>query len=110
MDMSFKNGNNSFRIRFANESDVGLILSFIKELAEYESLLEHEVATEEILRDSLFRRKAAEVIIGNMRMKQLDLHFSFIISQHLPDTAFGTSHLIIPTFMKSLTTRQATIE
>ncbi len=53
-----------FTIRFADENDVGLILYFIKELARYENLLHEVAATEEILMDSLFKRKAAEVIIG----------------------------------------------
>lgn len=53
-----------FKIRFAEEKDIGLILEFIKELADYEKLLHEVVATEEILMDSLFVRKAAEVIIG----------------------------------------------
>jgi len=53
-----------FTIRFAEEKDVKLILDFIKELADYEQLLHEVVATEEILMDSLFVRKAAEVIIG----------------------------------------------
>ena len=56
--------NTNFRIRFAEESDTGLILRFIRELAEYENLLEQVLATEDILYDSLFKRKAAEVIIG----------------------------------------------
>ena len=53
-----------FNLRFALEEDVTLILQFIKELADYENLLHEVVATEEILLDSLFKRKAAEVIIG----------------------------------------------
>lgn len=56
--------NEHFKIRFAEEKDVKLILDFIKELADYEKLLHEVVATEEILMDSLFVRKAAEVIIG----------------------------------------------
>lgn len=56
--------NEQFKIRFAEEKDVKLILDFIKELADYEKLLSEVVATEEILMDSLFVRKAAEVIIG----------------------------------------------
>ncbi|MBU5313386.1 GNAT family N-acetyltransferase [Tissierella carlieri] len=56
--------NEHFKIRFAEEKDVKLILDFIKELADYEKLLHEVVATEEILMDSLFIRKAAEVIIG----------------------------------------------
>lgn len=53
-----------FKLRFASEADIPLILSFIKELAAYEVMLDEVVATEEVLRESLFERKAAEVIIG----------------------------------------------
>lgn len=53
-----------FIIRFAEPGDTGLILKFIKELATYEKLLHEVTATEEILHDSLFRRRAAEVVIG----------------------------------------------
>lgn len=59
-----KTKKDKFTIRFAEEKDVKLILDFIKELADYEQLLDEVVATEEVLRDSLFVRKAAEVIIG----------------------------------------------
>jgi GNAT superfamily N-acetyltransferase len=53
-------------IRAATEDDVPLILSLIKELAEYERLSHEVVATEETLRDSLFgERRVAEVLIGH---------------------------------------------
>ena len=52
-------------IRAATEDDVPLILSLIKELAEYERLSHVVVATEAALRDSLFgERPVAEVLIG----------------------------------------------
>ena len=55
----------SFEIKTATVQDVPLILSFIKELAEYEKLLHEVVATEDILKETLFCKKAhAEVIIG----------------------------------------------
>ena len=54
----------NFTIRFAEEKDIKLILKFIKGLAEYEKLSHEVVATEDILRESLFEQKAAEVIIG----------------------------------------------
>ena len=54
----------NFKIRFAEEEDTKLILEFIKELANYEKLLNEVVATEEIIYDSLFVQKKAEVIIG----------------------------------------------
>ncbi|MHC5228735.1 N-acetyltransferase family protein [Enterococcus sp. LJL99] len=53
-------------IRFAVEKDIPLILTLIKELADYEKLLHEVVATEEILRKSLFQDKKAEVIIGEI--------------------------------------------
>ena len=60
---------NDFKLRFAEEKDAGLILEFIKELAEYEKMLDDVVATEEILIESLFHRKTAEVIIGEYEGK-----------------------------------------
>ncbi len=56
-----------FKLRFAQEGDTALILEFIKELARYEKMLDMVVATEDILRDSLFEKKAAEVIIGEYK-------------------------------------------
>jgi GNAT superfamily N-acetyltransferase len=56
--------SDKFNLRFAKEEDTALILGFIKELAVYEKMLDDVTATEQILRDSLFRRKSAEVLIG----------------------------------------------
>jgi GNAT superfamily N-acetyltransferase len=54
-----------FSLKFATEDDVLLILTFIKGLAEYERLSHEVVATEELLRQTLFGdRRVAEVIIG----------------------------------------------
>jgi GNAT superfamily N-acetyltransferase len=55
----------SFSIRVAGESDIPLILQFIRDLAEYEKLSHMVVATEDILRRTLFGRpRFAEVLIG----------------------------------------------
>ena len=51
-------------IRYATEKDTGLILNFIKELAEYEKMLNEVVATEELLKEWLFEKKIAEVIFA----------------------------------------------
>ena len=48
--------------RFASEEDVKLILQFIRELAEYEKMLQEVVATEELLRQWIFEKQKAEVI------------------------------------------------
>jgi len=52
-------------VRKASGEDVPLILSFIRELAEYENLSHEVVATEETLRANLFgERQFAEVLIA----------------------------------------------
>ncbi|MCH3918069.1 MAG: GNAT family N-acetyltransferase [Spirochaetia bacterium] len=54
----------SLTFRYAQESDTALILQFIKDLAEYEKMLDEVVATEYVLRDWLFEKKKAEVIFA----------------------------------------------
>lgn len=51
-------------IRKAIREDVPLILKFIKELADYEKMLDQVVATEEIIEDSIFNRNKAEVVFA----------------------------------------------
>ena len=54
-------------IRAAVPEDVPLILTFIRELAEYERLADQVTATEQALRDSLFGpRPHAEVLIAEV--------------------------------------------
>jgi GNAT superfamily N-acetyltransferase len=48
--------------RWAKREDVGLILQFIKELAEYENLLNEVVATKELLEEQIFDKENAKVI------------------------------------------------
>lgn len=66
-----------FKIRIAKEEDTSLILKFIKELADYEKLLSEVVATEDILRESLFKRNMAEVIIGELNGKPIGFALFF---------------------------------
>lgn len=56
--------NNEFEIRFATEDDIYIILDFIIKLAEYENLLDEVVATPELLKDWIFKKKKAEVILA----------------------------------------------
>ncbi len=52
-------------VRPAAQSDAGLILTFIKELAAYEKLAHEVIATEEDLREELFGdRPSAEVLLA----------------------------------------------
>jgi GNAT superfamily N-acetyltransferase len=65
MSELIKTNNPDVTFRFAKEEDVPLILSLIKGIAEYEKLLHEVVATEEILRNSLFgKTRFAEVLIA----------------------------------------------
>lgn len=66
-----------FKLRFAEISDVSLILRFIKELAEYEKMLDEVVATEEVLKEFLFEKKLAEVIIGEFQDKPVSFALFF---------------------------------
>lgn len=76
----------SFQIKFATIDDVPLILSFIKELADYEKLAHEVVATEEGLRETLFGSKAyAEVILGYLHKKPV----SFALFFHNYSTFLG---------------------
>ena len=53
------------KIKYALSEDVPLILKLIRELAEFENLVDQVVATEDLLREKLFGDKAyAEVIIS----------------------------------------------
>ena len=50
--------------RFATENDTKTILQFIKDLAEYENMSDEVVATEELLKEWIFEKKKAEVILA----------------------------------------------
>jgi GNAT superfamily N-acetyltransferase len=80
-----------FTIRFGNRQDTALILQFIKELADYEHLLDMVVATEEILEDYLFEQKKAEVIICEYQQKPV----GFALFFHNFSTFLGRSGLYI---------------
>jgi GNAT superfamily N-acetyltransferase len=57
--------NNTVKIKKAKKKDVPLILSLIKELAEFEKLSHEVVSTEKDLRNSLFgKKKYAEVLLA----------------------------------------------
>jgi len=50
--------------RYASEKDTGLILSFIRALADYEKMSDLVVADEALLREWIFEKKKAEVIFA----------------------------------------------
>jgi len=51
-------------IRYAEAKDTGLILSFVKRLAEYEKMSDQVVATEALLNEWIFEKGKAEVIFA----------------------------------------------
>ena len=50
--------------RFAQPEDAALILRFIRGLAEYEKMTDEVVATEELLREWIFEKGKAEVLLA----------------------------------------------
>ncbi len=81
-----------FQIKFATIEDVPLILTFIKELADYEKLLHEVVATEDTLRNTLFGASScAEVVIGYYD----DMPISFALFFHNFSTFLGKSGIYL---------------
>ena len=70
--------------RFAQETDTLLILQFIRELADYEHLLDQVVADEATLRDQLFEKRRARSSLPHQRTGQVKLLPIFKTSLHLP--------------------------
>jgi ribosomal protein S18 acetylase RimI-like enzyme len=59
-----------FKLRFAREEDLPVILQFIKELAEYEKLSDQVRADEKLLKKHLFgENPQAEVILAEYQQK-----------------------------------------
>ena len=52
------------KFRFATEDDVALIIEFIRGLAEYENMTDDMIATEDLLREWIFKKNKAEVIFA----------------------------------------------
>ena len=55
----------TIEFRFARRGDVPQILTFIRELADYEGMPDQVVATEELLTKWLFEKEKAEVLLGS---------------------------------------------
>lgn len=60
------NSTVEFKVRKAEEKDVKIIYDLIRELAVYEKLEDKVIATQEMLEESLFRRKVAEVLLAEI--------------------------------------------
>ncbi len=64
-------------IRYALSTDTALILQLIKELAEYEKMEDQVVATEELLKEWIFEKEKAEVLIGEIGGKPVGFALFF---------------------------------
>jgi GNAT superfamily N-acetyltransferase len=81
-----------FNIRPATEQDVPVILSFIRQLAEYERLSDAAVVTEEMLKETLFgARPAAEVLLAYAG----EIPVAFAVFFHNFSTFLGRSGLYL---------------
>ena len=67
----------TLEFRYANDTDVKLILYFIKELATYEKMQDEVVATEELLQNWIFVKKKAEVIFAMVDGKEIGFALFF---------------------------------
>ena len=77
--------------RFAVEQDTPLILEFIKELADYEHLLDQVAADEDTLADQLFQKKNAEVLFALENGREV----GFALFFHNFSTFLGRSGLYL---------------
>ncbi len=64
-------------IRFAEEKDCGQILDFIRALAVYEKMEDQVVATEELLREWIFQKRRAEVLLACLEGKAVGFALFF---------------------------------
>lgn len=74
-----------FVLRFAAPDDADIILFFIMELAKYENMENEVVATVQNLRETLFERKFAEVILAEYEGKTV----GFFLFFHIYSTFLG---------------------
>ncbi|MBS0625382.1 MAG: GNAT family N-acetyltransferase [Verrucomicrobia bacterium] len=82
----------SFKIRKANPNDTALILQMIRELADFEQLLDQVVADQETLHHSLFLDpKGPEVLIGEESGKPV----GFVLFFHNFSTFLGRKGVYI---------------
>ncbi|MDD4842969.1 MAG: GNAT family N-acetyltransferase [Anaerotignum sp.] len=77
--------------RYAQRADVPLILQFIRELADYEKMLEEVVATEELLTEWIFEQKKAEVLFAMVEGKEI----GFALFFHNFSTFLGKSGIYL---------------
>lgn len=66
-----REGLDKLVIRDAKESDIKVLLNLIKEIAEYEKMSDQVIATEETLRESIFKNNRANALILEVDNKEI---------------------------------------
>lgn len=89
--MEKKDNKAGLSFRFAEKKDVDLILQFIKELADYEKMLDQVVADTATLETWLFEKKKAEVIFAVCNGEEI----GFALFFHNFSTFLGRSGLYL---------------
>ncbi len=69
--------SSEINIRFARPGDEGIILGFIKGLADYENMSDDVVATEELLSEWIFEKQKAEVLFAQVDGKEVGIALFF---------------------------------
>jgi GNAT superfamily N-acetyltransferase len=91
------------RIESASEADIPLLLTFIKELAAYEELVDHLSVTEERLRQALFgnnsRANAVIAYFGNLPVAFAIYFFTLSTFEGRPGL-YIEDILVLPTFRR----------
>lgn len=82
---------NKLTFRYAERKDVSLILQFIKDLAEYEKMLDEVVADEATLEEWIFDQKKAEVLFAMEEGKEV----GFALFFHNFSTFLGRADLYL---------------
>ncbi len=77
--------------RYAERKDTGLILRFVKALAEYENMLDEVIADEKTLEEWIFDRQKAEVIFA----LEGDTEVGFALFFHNFSTFLGRAGLYL---------------
>lgn len=81
----------SYSFRYAEKKDASLVLSFIKELADYEKMSDDVVATDSTIEEWVFDKKGAEVIFIVVEGKEVGMALFF----HNFSTFIGRSGLYL---------------
>lgn len=81
----------NLKFRFATKDDVQLILQFIRELADYEKMLDQVVATEALLHEWIFEKNKAEVLFAMVDGKEI----GFALFFHNFSTFLGRSGIYL---------------